>query len=804
MLRNYIRIAWRNIRRNKLFALISIGGLVLGSTACLLVWLVCSYEFSFDDTHPNGERIYRVTSRSYRAENDVRAPNIAPPAPAAFRKLLTGVDAITDITPYEVNSAIRSFGKPAKEFDDGYIVITDPAYFTVFQRDWLAGSPAGSMTAPFQVVLTESRARQYFGPARPEQWIGRTVTYDDSINVSVSGIVRDWKGNTDFPYTEFISFSTITSGPLKNRFRPDEWHARHRPNIWCFLLLSKGTNPARIDTQFRQLAASDPDIWRKMDLRLEPLTDIHFNTTYAPGDNIRSKASRPALYGMMSIAVFILLIAAINFINLSTAQSLRRAKEIGVRKVLGSRKTGIILQFLMETFLLVFVAVTIGLLLVRPALHWFGDYFPEGMPFRPLSLHVLGFSLLLTFIISLCAGFYPAVVLSSYLPVNVLRGTGAANDHRSGRWRKGLIVFQFSIALLFIMATLVIGKQLEYMLNSDPGFQTKAILLTRPPQQDSASRVLLLKTEMSRIPGVEAVIAQGIEPIGMLNAYMDTLVYKSKTITRLPILPEAANEEFLPFYDIRLVAGRNLLHSDSLNEFLINETAAAELGFSRPDQAPGKMVYWRGKAYPIAGVVADFHQQSYRKAILPLFLGHVPDWEKTFAIRVKPGNLAATLSQLATTWKSVYPDLDFHYWFMDEEIAKIYESEQKMAHLLQWAMLTAIFISCMGLFGLALFVTRQRAKEIAIRKVLGAGLRQILILLAVDLLRPIVLAFCMAVPLATLLMHRWLQQFPYRTSIDVFVLLLAAVIIIASALATVASQTIRSALANPVNSLRTD
>jgi hypothetical protein len=803
MLRNYLHVAWRNIRRNKLIAVISIGGLVLGSTACLLVWLVCSYEFSFDDTHPNGERIYRVTSRSYRAENDVRAPNIAAPAPAAFRTALTGVDAITDITPYEVRSAIRSLGKPAKEFDDGYIVITDPAYFTVFQRDWLAGSPAGSMTAPLQVVLTESRARQYFGPARPEDWIGKTVTYDDSINASVSGIVRDWKGNTDFPYTEFISFSTITNGPLKNRFRPDEWHAR-TTNIWCFLLLSKGTATARIDTQFRQLAANDPDIWRKMDLRLEPLTDIHFNTTYSPGDNINRKASRPALYGMMGIAVFILLIAAINFINLTTAQSFRRAKEIGVRKVLGSGKVAIILQFLTETTLLVLISVTLGLLLVRPALHLFGDYFPEGMPFRPISLHVLGFSLLLTFIISLCAGFYPAIALSSYLPVNILKGAGAGSDHRGSRWRKGLIVFQFSIALLFIMATLVIGRQLKYMLNSDPGFQSKAILIAWTPWRDSVSKVNLVKEEMSRIPGVDAVIAQGIEPISFSNTYMDTLVVKSKTIIRLPILPEAANEEFLPFYGIRLVAGRNLLHSDSIHEFLINETAALQLGFARPDQAPGKMVYWRGKAYPIAGVVADFHQQSYRKAILPIFLGHVPNWERTIAIRLKPGNITTTINQLTATWKSVYPNVDFDHWFLDKEIAQLYESEQKMAHLVQAATGIAIFISCMGLFGLALFVTRQRAKEIAIRKVLGASVRQVLTVLTGDFLRPIGVAFCIAIPLASLLMHQWLQQFAYRTSINVFVLLLAAVIIIAAALATIAGQTIRSALANPVNSLRSE
>jgi putative ABC transport system permease protein len=424
------------------------------------------------------------------------------------------------------------------------------------------------------------------------------------------------------------------------------------------------------------------------------------------------------------------------------------------------------------------------------------------MPYRPFSLHVLGFSLLLIFIISLCAGFYPAVVLSSYLPVNVLKGAGAAKDHRGGRWRKGLIIFQFTIALLFILATLVIGKQIKYMLNSDPGFQSKAILITRPPQRDSVSKINFLKTEMSRIPGVDAVIVQGIEPIGMLNTYEDTLVIKRKTIIRLPMLQDAVNEEFLPFYNIRLVAGRNLLHSDSLKEFLINETASSELGFSHPDQAPGKMVYWRGKAYPIAGVVADFHQQSYRKAILPLFLAHIPDWEKTLAIRMKPGNITSTLTQLRMTWKRVYPNLDFDYWFLDEEIGDIYSNEQKTEHLLQMATGTAIFISCLGLFGLALFVTRQRAKEIAIRKVLGAGLRQILALLTGDFLRPIVLAFCIAAPLAYLLMYRWLQQFAYRTSIDVFVLLLAAVIIIAAALATVGVQTIRSALANPVDSLR--
>ena len=740
MLLNYLKTAWRTIRRNKVFALISIAGLALGSCICLVVWLVCSYEFSFDRFHPNRDRIYRLTSRTLHGGNVLRHPVVLAPVPAALRKKISGVDAITDISPYEVKSAIRNPGGPLHEFDDGKIVITDTQYFTIFQYDWLTGNPAAAMTDPFHVVLTESRARQYFGLASPELWLGKEVIYGDSLRVTVAGIVRDWKGNTDFPFTDFISISTMkSSGYLDRIYRPGDWQPTHHPGVWCFALLSKRTAPARIDAQLQELAAADPDLWSKMDLKLEPFADIHFNTGDAPGDDIR-KAQLPALYGMMGIAIFIILIAAINFINLSTAQSIRRAKEIGVRKVLGGSRANLILQFLTETSLLSFIAVLVGLLMIRPVLYWFGDYIPAGMPLQLFSFRVLGFSLLLTFITSLLAGFYPAIILSSFLPVVNLKGSGTTQGVPGKTRRKGLIVFQFSIAILFIMTTLLIGKQIRFMLHTDLGFSSRAILTTETPWRDSIAKTIVLKERIGHIPGVEAVITEGAQPMAFSRTFSDTIEYKEKA-AKVAVFPEAGNEDFIRFYHMRLLAGRNLIHSDSLREFLINETAARRLGFSSPDSAVGKFLFWQGrgypiwKPYPICGVVADFYQQSFRDPIKPLFLGHIPEYEHSIAIRVNPANIQHTLTGIQKAWSAIYPDRTFEYDFIDDQIADYYDAWLKRPPLLQVVTLTAIFISCMGLFGLALFVTRQRTKEIAIRKVLGAGVNQILALLTADFIK---------------------------------------------------------------------
>ena len=344
-------------------------------------------------------------------------------------------------------------------------------------------------------------------------------------------------------------------------------------------------------------------------------------------------------------------------------------------------------------------------------------------------------------------------------------------------------------------------------LHTDLGFSSRAILITQTPWRDSIAKTIFLKERIGHLPGVEAVITEGAQPMAFSRTFSDTVEYKEKA-TKVAVFPEARNEEFISFYHMRLLAGRNLIHSDSLREVLINETAARRLGFSSPDSAVGKFLFWQGKGYPIqkgypiCGVVADYYQQSFREPIKPLFLGHIPEYEHNIAIRVNPANLPSTLAAIRKIWKTVYPDHTFGYEFIDNEIAAYDDNEPKTAQLLQVATLTAIFISCMGLFALALFVTRQRTKKIAIRKVLGARVSQILALLTADFIKPITLAFCIAIPVAILVMHRWLQQFAYRTSIDIFIFLLTAVIILVFALTTISVQTIRSALANPIDGLR--
>jgi hypothetical protein len=820
MLKNYIRIARRNILRHKAFTIINILGLTLGVCSCIVIFLISHYELSFDRFHPDKERIYHIgNTQLVGTPNERKDSRVLPPVANALKQEIPGIEAAASFFNYYPSIAVRgddnrlhSFENTIAGSDQSSVIITGPEYFAIFKYDWLAGSPSGSLQKPFSVVLSANRARQYFGALPIDQIIGKEVIYNDSLRVSVSGIVKDWKENTDFPFTEFISWNTIGASFLHNEFHTDMWGPRKGapgPGVWAMIKLSKNTTPAKIIPQLEPFAkrhwTGRPE--SRPHFQLQSLSDIHFNTAY-DRDGIR-KAHLPTLYILMGVALFILLLAVINFINLSTAQSIQRSKEVGVRKVLGSSRLHLVFQFLAETAIVSGFAILLAALLVRPLLSFFRDFIPPGVVFHPFGGENLVFLLLLLLGTTVLAGLYPAIGLSSYSPVLSLKGEGGPRGDEKWWLRKGLIVFQFSISLVFIIGTLVIGRQIRYMLHSDFGFKSDTVMAINNAG-GSVSKLRVLKEKIRQLPGVENVVLQGYVPVlaGGYPSVSVTLLGKSPVMLQPDV--DWANDEYIPFYGMKMLAGRNIIRSDSLREFVINEACMRALGFTDPEKALGQFlqVPELGK-FPIVGVVADFHQRSFHDPIAPLLIGYVPDLEWSLGVRLSSAGkdvptIHATLTEMSKIWKEVYPDREFEYGFIDEEIANFYQTEERTSKLVRMAMLITVFISCLGLFGLVLFTAHRKTKEIGIRKVIGASVADIVRLLCKDFVLLICIATAVASPIAWWLLNRWLEGFAYRLAISWWIFVLAGVTAMVIALLTVSFQAIKAARANPIKSLRTE
>lgn len=819
MLKNYLKIAWRNITRHKIYTLINITGLAFGICACLVIFLITSYDFSFDRFQVDGKRIYRIVGEAQRSDGEKIFINSPFSDLAGFQNQIPGFEAVSGYHLYGGKTIIPVIGNPAKKFDGNLAkggiasIITGPSYFDIFKYQWLAGN-AATLNAPFKVVLTESRAHQYFGDLPPEKFIGKTVVYDDSLIVNVSGIIKDWGKNSDIGYTDFISISTATHSFLKNQIPTEDWASLSPHRSQAFVKLSKATTVSQVNQLFsafikKNVKQTGP--FQNLTMRLQPLSDLHFTPDFHrgdDGDNQFRKAYLPTLYALIGAALFILILAAINFINLSTAQSIRRAKETGIRKVLGSNRTSLIFQYLTETFFLTLIAVCLSVFLVKPVLSLFNDYIPKGVTFS-LTLQTLVFLTVVCLFTSLLAGFYPAIVLSAYQPVQSLKGIGGKRTREKWYLRKALIVFQFCISLIFIIATIIIGNQIRYMRDSDKGFKTDAIVTIPRNWGDHSDKVNVLAESIKRIPGVNKVILEAFAPMGFPHMG-GNIEYKGKDDIKLEVSLQPGNEGLIPFYEMKLVAGRNLFHSDSLKEIVINQTCSKSLGFTRPEQALGKSItWWDGKDYPIVGVVADFHENSFHEPMKPVVIAHMPEQEKGIAIKLATKGMQASeakviLAQVGKEWKKIYPDEPFQCNFLNESIRWLFDQETKTAWLMSVAMVITIFISFLGLFGLALFTAEQRTKEIGIRKVLGATVTNIMSMLSKDFVVLVIISLVIASPVAWYFMNRWLEDFVYRIHISLWVFVIAGSAAILIALLTVSFQAAKAAIANPVKSLRSE
>jgi len=555
---------------------------------------------------------------------------------------------------------------------------------------------------------------------------------------------------------------------------------------------------------------ANKDSKNTMAFRLQPLSDIHFNTDYA-GFGMRT-AHQSTLYGLLAIAGFLLLLGCINFINLTTAQGAQRAKEIGIRKTIGSSRKQLILQFLSETFFITGIATILSVLITPLLLKIFADFIPPGMHFElwhQPSLMI--FLFLLTVVVSFLSGLYPALILARFKPISVLKNqsVSASGQSRNSRVRKILTVSQFVIAQFFIIGTLMVSKQINYTLNKDLGFRKEAILNFEMPRDTVMSHPQQMMADIMAIPEIQ-LASVGFEPPSMEGAAFGNIIYvDGKKEVKENVQVRWGDTNYIKVYAINLVAGRNVRASDSTEEVLINETYAKELGFQSPDKALNKtLMLNRKKSAAIVGVMRDFHEQSLHGIIGPIVFEYSKRAD-IFHILLKPQNEEGTvwpaaIHKIAKAFKSIYPESDFSYSFFDETIAKFYQTEQQTSGLLQWASGLAIFISCLGLLGLVIYTTNIRTKEIGIRKVFGATVTNIIMVLSKDFVRLVLVAFFIASPIAWWATSKWMENFAYRTSMSWWIFVLSGVLMMLISFGTLSMHIIKAAMANPANSLRTE
>ncbi|WP_162391488.1 ABC transporter permease [Spirosoma endbachense] len=823
MLPTYLKIASRKLIRHKLYSFINVVGLAVGVCACLVIYLINRYEFSFDNFHPDLDRIYCVDAVVFGG----RWHSVPGPMPAAMRQEMTGIQTVAAYQTYGASVTIPpdQAQKPKHFDDDGSIVIAEPQYFDIFHYQWVSGNARTALSRPNSVVLTTERARKYFGDSHPDSIIGRTIYYQDSLMVTVTGIVADWQGNSDFRFSQWISYATIPASFLKTDITLDRWDKLNRSSQ-VIIKLATNVTPAQIDAQFIPFAKRHYGPKSGFTAQIKPLSGSHFYPDYG-GEG--RKASLPVLYSLMAVAGFILVLAIVNFVNLSTAQSRQRAKEIGVRKVLGGNRSGIAVQFFTESLLLTVAAVVLAALLVRPVMNVFADLIPAGVSLQ-VDRTTIVFFLLVTAVTTLLAGFYPARVLGRYQPVMTLKGITTTAGTGKATLRRGLIVFQFTISLVFIIASLVMGSQLRYVLHTNLGFKTDAIITlggqpTNPmhtttigsdkskgrlPARAELGKLAVLAEKIRQVAGVEQVIRQWKSPMDKKHSGFGGGGLKNSPEKPIDLSFHFGNQDYVPFYGMKLVAGRNLLPADSGREVLISERCAHALGFADVSQAIGQeLVASPVEVYPIAGVVADFYENSFHQASWPIVIRHDPAKENVIAVKIAAKGMAAEelqtlIDKLGADWKGVFPEKPFTYSFLDDRIATMYADDLRTERLTNLAMGITIFISCLGLLGLAIFSTERRAREIGIRKVLGASVAGIVVLLCQEIVFLILIALLLASPLAWYLMHGWLQGFAYRTPLSGWLFVAAGLAAIGLALLTVGFQSVKAALMNPVKSLRSD
>lgn len=785
MIRNFIKTAFRSLLKNKGFTFINLLGLVLGLTICLIIVFYVFNELSYDLYNTRADRIYRVNTDLKTAGTTTLFAITAPPVAEAMLKEFPEVEAATRIA-LAINIRVK---KGTEVIEEDRAVYCDAAIFDVFTLPMLAGDPKTALKEPDAIVISESAAKKYFNTTNV---LGKTLNTGNNENSlhKITGVIKDM--------------------PTESHFRADLFLAldANQPKTWTgfsfnsYVLLRSGADPRRLEAKL------DAFLRRHMDaggfnynkfaaggnfirLSLMPLTDIHLRSNRQR--ELGVNGDMQYVYIFSAIAIFILILACVNFMNLSTARSANRAREVGVRKVLGSPRKYLVAQFLLESVLLTFFAALISVLLAWVLLPFFGQLSGKALVITPqVFTWLLPALLVIIIVVGVLAGAYPAFVLSAFQPINVLKGKLSAG-FKGSALRSILVVFQFAMSVFLIIGTLVVYDQLTYIKNKDLGFDRSHVLIIK--NANALHDPNILKQEVKQLPGVLNATLSSFLPTGV-NRWPNQFASSSGKSTQGEYW--TVDEDYLNTMGMKLVTGRNFsgqMLTDS-SAMIINETAAKKLEYKGDD---AQLI---NKRYHIIGVVKDFNFSSLRDNVTPLAMTMAHDWMASLSVKLQTDDLPQLMGRIESKWKTLAPGQQFEYSFMDDDFNAMYSNEQRMGKLFFVFTSLAVIIACLGLFGLATYAAEQRDREIAIRKVLGAGVSTLITMLSKDFIKLVLVAIVIATPLAWLVMKQWLQNFAYRSAIHWWVFVITGFGAIAIAFMVVSFRSVRAAMANPVESLR--
>ena len=798
MFKNYFKTAFRNLLRHKSNSFINIAGLTVGFAAFLLIFLVIQYEQSFDDFHANKSNLYRVVRIGKSPVNPEYRTGVPFPVTMGLRTELPQLKNTTAIFG-DANVQVKVTapdGSVLKKFKEPKVFTAESQFFQMFDFGLAEGNSKNALSEPNSVLLTKDVAAKYFG-----DWKGamnKTISLY-GMDMKVTGILNNPPSNTDFPLSIVVSYITLTKNLNLN-----DWSSID-DNNYCFVQLNDNAS-------YRQFTQSLDAFVEKhikpvnpgYGLALQPLNQIHFDERY---DNFNGRTfSNDLIFALRLIGLFLLIIACVNFINLTTAQAINRAREVGVRKVLGGNRSQLILQFLGETGITTLLALAGSVLVVFFCIPFINNLLAIQLPASLLfngkfTLFMVGAWAVVTFL----SGFYPALVLSGFSPVMVLKSLVVAGN-KGISFRRALVVFQFVIAQALIIGTLVVASQMEYFKNADMGFAKEAIINAAfPGDSVSRTRVDLLRDELKKIGGIQQVSFSTFAPSSEGGWYTDLHIDNgNKRLSEMVVCTKPADAAYFNLYQLPLVAGRVYFASDTASEYVVNETVVKNLGIRNAADAIGKQIQVNGKRCPIVGVVKDFHINSLRDPIGPVVLFSNKNSYGIANLKINIKQAKSVIAAVQTIWNRYYPDYVFEYSFLDQSIADYYKQENQLSQLYKLFSGIAIFISCLGLYGLISFMAVQRRKEIGIRKVLGAPVRDIVVMLSKEFTLLIIIAFLIASPIAWYFMHQWLQQYTYRIPVSAIFFIATIGCSLVIAWLTVGYTAIKAAVANPVKSLRTE
>lgn len=808
MIRNYIKTAWRSLLRNKSYATINVVGLAVGIAACLLIFLIVQFETSFDNFHAKKDQIYRVIT-VFHGPDGVRPSGGVPlPISEGLRNdfpLLKGVAEVyrNDGSHFSVGN--QNKGEGIKKFKEDDTYWAEPEFFAMFDFPWLAGDKKTALSEPFSVVLSQNEAEKFFGNWRDA--MGKTIRYENKKDLKVTGIIQNTPRNTDFPMSIVMSFATAKAkgGDLDGNQK--DWVSTFGDNN-CYIVLPSNISEATFNKSMAAFTKKHkPAEYVKDQLQIRPLTGMHYDTEV--GVFSGKGFGKPLIKAISLIGLFLLIIACVNFINLATAQAVNRSKEVGIRKVMGSNRTQLVFQFISETLIITLFAVILAVGLAEVTLPLLNQLLKIQLSRAFIADPVLLLFLLAVILgVTFLAGFYPALVLSGFNPITALKNKVAAGRKTGLSLRHVLVVFQFGIAQVLVIGTLVIIYQMNYVRNKSLGFDKEAVL-TVPFPGDSVSKSKLetLRNQLLQKSGVKAVSYGFSSPSGTNGWSSDFNFNGSPIRTAFNANLKWADAEYFDLYGLKFVAGGPYRKSDTLTGYVVNETLLHKLNITDPKQAIGKYIkFWddKSKNKQIVGVVKDFNTGTLKNAIPAVVMGSWKNTYQSISIKIQPADINKTMASVQRLWNDTFPDGMYEYQFLDDKIATFYDTENQLSALYKIFAGIAIFISCLGLYGLVSFMALQRTKEVGIRKTLGASVGHIVYLFSKEFTILILVAFAISAPVGWYFMNKWLQDYTYKIPLGPGIFVLAIVVSIAIAWTTVGYKAVKAALVNPVKSLKSE